>query len=102
MTKRTTMFLAHLIASPLMYAQTSGGSPPGKEWVQVASVLAMAIASGLAALAQGKAVVGAAEGIARNPGAATVIRFALLLGLVLIESLALYTLVVAFTVIFKK
>ena len=102
MTKRTTMFLAYLIASPLMYAQTSSGSIPGKEWVQVASVFAMAIASGLAALAQGKAVVGAAEGIARNPGAATVIRFALLLGLVLIESLALYTLVVVFTVIFKK
>ena len=38
----------------------------------------------------------------KGPGAATVIRFALLLGLVLIESLALYTLVVAFTVIFKK
>jgi F-type H+-transporting ATPase subunit c len=102
MTKRTTMLLAYLIASPLMNAQTSIGSTPGKEWVQVASVFAMAIASGLAALAQGKAVVGAAEGIARNPGAATVIRFALLLGLVLIESLALYTLVVAFTVIFKK
>ena len=62
MTERTTMILAYLIASPLMYAQTSSGSTPVKEWVQVASVLAMAIASGLAALAQGKAVVGAAEG----------------------------------------
>ncbi len=36
----------------------------------------------------------AAEGMARNPGAAAAIRFALLLGLVLIESLALYTLVI--------
>jgi len=53
-------------------------------------------------LAQGKAVVGAAEGLARNPGAAAAIRFALLLGLVLIESLALYTLVVAFTILYKK
>jgi F-type H+-transporting ATPase subunit c len=102
MTKRTMMLLASLIASPLMFAQTGASPTSSKEWVQVASVFAMAIASGLAALAQGKAVVGAAEGIARNPGAATVIRFALLLGLVLIESLALYTLVVAFTVIFKK
>jgi F-type H+-transporting ATPase subunit c len=32
--------------------------------------------------------------MARNPGAAGAIRFALLLGLVLIESLALYTLVI--------
>ena len=37
------------------------------------------------------AVAGAAEGMARNPGATAAIRFALILGLVLIESLALYT-----------
>jgi F-type H+-transporting ATPase subunit c len=39
-------------------------------------------------------VAGAAEGIARNPGATDAIRFALILGLALIESLALYTLVI--------
>ena len=50
----------------------------------------------LCALAQGKAVASAAEAIARNPGAAAVIRGTLLLGLVLIESLALYTLVIIF------
>jgi F-type H+-transporting ATPase subunit c len=54
----------------------------------------MAIASGLCGLAQGNAVKGAAEGMARNPGASASIRFALILGLVLIESLALYTLVI--------
>lgn len=103
MTKRMMMFLAPLIATQTLLAQTpTGGAANTKDWVLVASVFAMAIASGLAALAQGKAVVGAAEGLARNPGASTAIRFALLLGLVLIESLALYTLVVAFTVIFKK
>jgi F-type H+-transporting ATPase subunit c len=102
MTKRTMTLLVSLIASPMMFGQTVAASPPNTEWVLVASVFAMAIASGLAALAQGKAVVGAAEGLARNPGAAVAIRFALLLGLVLIESLTLYTLVVVFTVIFKK
>jgi F-type H+-transporting ATPase subunit c len=103
MTKRMMMLLACLLtASPMMFAQSPANSTANSYWVPVASVFAMAIASGLAALAQGKAVVGAAEGIARNPAAAAAIRFALLLGLVLIESLALYTLVVAFTVIFKK
>ena len=34
--------------------------------------------------------------MARNPGASAAIRFALLLGLVLIESLALYTLAIIF------
>jgi F-type H+-transporting ATPase subunit c len=103
MIKRVMMLLvSSLFASPMMFAQ-SAATPTAKSfWVPVASVFAMAIASGLAALAQGKAVVGAADGIARNPGAATTIRFALLLGLVLIESLALYTLVIAFTVIFQK
>lgn len=91
-----------LIAAPMMFGQTPAVSSPNRDWVLVASVFAMAIASGLAALAQGKAVVGAAEGLARNPSATVAIRFALLLGLVLIESLTLYTLVVVFTVIFKK
>jgi F-type H+-transporting ATPase subunit c len=59
---------------------------------------AMAIASGLCGLGQGKAVASSAEAIARNPGAGTVIRGALLLGLILIESLALYTLVIIFAV----
>jgi F-type H+-transporting ATPase subunit c len=58
----------------------------------------MAIASGLCGLAQAKAVAAAAEGMGRNPGASAAIRFALILGLVLIESLALYT----FAIIFVK
>ena len=45
---------------------------------------------------QGKAVASAAEAMARNPGAQAGIRFALILGLVLIESLALYTLVITY------
>jgi F-type H+-transporting ATPase subunit c len=56
----------------------------------------MAIASGLCALAQGRAVAGVAEGIARNPGAGALIRGFGLLGLIFIESLALYTLVAVF------
>ncbi len=64
------------------------------QWKAIASGFSMAFASGLCGLAQGKAVAGSAEAMARNPGAAAAIRFALLLGLVLIESLALYTLAI--------
>ena len=60
------------------------------------SSFSMAVASGLCALGQGKAVAGVAEGIARNPGAGAVIRGMGLLGLIFIESLALYTLVIIF------
>ncbi len=59
-------------------------------------VVGMGIASGLCALGQGKADASACEAMARNPGAQAGIRFALILGLVLIESLALYTLVITF------
>lgn len=76
-------------ATPIFAAD--GGST---NWVAISSGFSMAIASGLCGLAQAKAVAAAAEGMARNPGAAAAIRFALLLGLVLIESLALYTLVI--------
>ena len=80
-----------LLASPIFAAETGGTN-----WVAITSGFSMAIASGVCGLAQGKAVAAAAEGMARNPSAAGAIRFALLLGLVLIESLALYTLVVIF------
>jgi F-type H+-transporting ATPase subunit c len=81
-----------VFASPV-FAQT-GAPPAGTNWVAITSGFAMAIASGLCGLAQAKAVAASAEGMARNPGAAAAIRFALILGLALIESLALYTLVI--------
>ena len=67
-----------------------------RHWVAITSGFAMAIASGMCGLGQGKATAAAAEGMARNPAAAAAIRFALILGLALIESLALYTLVIIF------
>jgi F-type H+-transporting ATPase subunit c len=100
MTKKLIMLVAlFLLASTMMYAQTLGtpGNPTANgHWVPISAAFSMAIASGLCGLAQAKAVAAAAEGMARNPGAAAAIRFALLLGLVLIESLALYTLVIIF------
>lgn len=85
------------LASPI-FAQGPGGTAAagGVNWVAITSGFAMAIASGLCGLAQAKAAAAACEGMGRNPGAAASIRFALLLSLVLIESLALYTLVIIF------
>ena len=61
-----------------------------------ALVLSMAIASAICGLAQGKATAAAAEALARNPAARPGIQLALILGLALIESLALYTLLIIF------
>jgi len=80
-----------LIASPV-FAQGGGSS----DLKLPAAYIAMGIASGLCGLGQGKAVASAAEAMARNPAAQAGIRGALILGLVLIESLALYTLVITY------
>jgi F-type H+-transporting ATPase subunit c len=98
--KSKVIFLAialMFLAVP-MFAQGGAAAVNPAQWKVVSAPLAMAIASGLCALGQGKAVAGAAEGIARNPSAAAAIRFALILGLVLIESLALYTMAIIFSV----
>jgi F-type H+-transporting ATPase subunit c len=101
----TFLLLALVCLASPMFAQApaAGGMEPAQgtpaanyHWVALTAGFAMAIASGLCGLAQAKAVAASAEGMARNPGAAAAIRFALLLGLVLIESLALYTLVIIF------
>ena len=85
------MLALFVFASPAMAQDASVTN-----WVAIASGFSMAFASGICALAQGRAVAACAEGMARNPGAAGAIRFALILGLALIESLALYTLVIVF------
>jgi F-type H+-transporting ATPase subunit c len=86
--------LVVLLAASPVFAQEAGGA--SGQWRTITAGFAMAIASSMCALAQGKAISAACEGMARNPGAAPAIRFALLLGLVLIESLALYTLLIIF------
>lgn len=97
MKKLAMLFAIMFLMSVPLFAQTAEAGATHTNWQPVAAVLAMAFASGLCGLAQGKAVAGAAEAMARNPGASAAIRFALILGLVLIESLALYTLVITFT-----
>ena len=60
----------------------------------------MAIASAMAALAQSRAISAALEGIARQPNAAGRIQTAMIIGLALIESLAIYVLLIAMILLF--
>ena len=99
MTKKVFYALALMLAaSSVLCAQTTAGAAASdSKWaLYIAAGFSMAIASGLCGLAQGKAIAACAEAMARNPGAAGNIKFALILGLALIESLALYTLVIVF------
>ena len=87
-----------------VYAQEPAGMANTEiaKWSIITAGFALAFAAGLAALAQGKAVAAASEAIARNPGAAGDIRGSLLLGLVLIESLAIYVLLISLILFFIK
>jgi len=97
--KRKLMFAGATLmtlASPI-FAQPAGGATSGTtDWHLPFAYLAVGIASGLCGLGQGKAVASSCEAMARNPGAAAGIRFALILGLALIESLGLYALFVTY------
>ena len=100
----TTIALVALgLVSPLHAQETTaaaGGSVP--QWSIITAGFALAFAAGLAALAQGRAVSAAVESIARNPSAAGDVRGNLLLGLVLIESLAIYVLLISLILFFLK
>ncbi len=81
---------AMLLASP---AFAQGAAAPANQWVPLAAGLGMGIAAGFCGIGQGIAAGGAAEGLARNPGARPGIFLFLILGLAFIESLALFTFV---------
>jgi F-type H+-transporting ATPase subunit c len=82
------------------------GGPAAGSWVSpfaiLASGFAMAFAAGLCALGQGKAIASAVDAMARQPGAAARIQTAMIIGLALIESLAIYVLVVAMILLFVQ
>jgi F-type H+-transporting ATPase subunit c len=81
-----------VFAQPAQTAAPSTDLGGGLKYLGLA--LGMGIASGLCALGQGKATAGATEAMARNPGNTAAIRTALIIGLALIESLALYMFVI--------
>jgi len=89
----TLLVLGVLFMTPI-FAQTEGETGGTSAWYLVLPAFAMALASAVCGLGQSKAIVAACESVSRNPGAADSIRFFLILGLVLIESLALYTLLI--------
>lgn len=67
-----------------------------QKWIAVAAGFGMAIAAFGGALSQSRAATAALEGIARNPNAADKIFTPMLLALAFIESLVLFTLLIAF------
>src|SRR5258707_15834613 len=94
----TTLATMMLIA-PAAFAQgadAAGSSAGAKGLMAIAAAFGMGIAAFGCGLGQGRVASAACEGMARNPGAAGAVRTAMILGLVFIETLALFTLVITF------
>jgi F-type H+-transporting ATPase subunit c len=75
-------------------------------WIEVASVLGAALAVGLGAigpgLGEGFAVAAALDAIARQPEAAATLSRTLFVGLAMIETMAIYCLVIALLLLFAN
>lgn len=76
-------------------AQEHGDSSM-RGWIALAAGLAIGIPALGAALGQGRAVAAAMESIGRNPNSADRIQTPMIIGLALIEALAIYGLIIAF------
>ena len=100
-----TMVVAAGVLSPL-HAQEAAAAAAGRveiiRWSIITAGFALAIAASFGAISQAKGLSAAVEGIARNPSAAGEIRGNLILGLVLIESLVIYVLLISLILFFVK
>jgi len=94
-------FMVFGVVAPV-YAQEAANATEVAKWSIITAGFALAIAAAFGALGQSKGLSAAAEAIARNPSATNDVRFALILGLVLIESLVIYVLLVALILFFVK
>ncbi len=83
-------------------AAAPAGDSSLKGMAVLASALAMGIAAFGAAIGQGIGLSKACEGAARNPGAAGKIQVMLIIGLAMIESLAIYALLVALGILINQ
>jgi F-type H+-transporting ATPase subunit c len=94
------LFLA-LMSMPLL-AQEDAFNPQKASLFKLAMIVGGAIitlAAAAGAYCQAKAISSACEGISRNPAGSPTIRFILILGLVLIETLVIYALFIAIFIV---
>ena len=105
---RKSVFMSMLMvlgfASLALAAEPAGGAAAGLGGFFSYAVMAAGFGIGIAAfgtgIGQGLAVKSSVEGIARNPEASGKITVTMLIGLAMIESLAIYALVVALIILY--
>ncbi len=101
----TFLFVALVTVVPA-YAQAApapldaAGHAELIKWSIITAGFALAIAAAFGAISQSRGLAASAEAIARNPSASGDIRGAMILGLVLIESLVIYVLLISLILFF--
>ena len=101
----TSMFMLLLFGAVVpLYAQEAGAAANSElvKWSIITGGFPLAIAAAFGALGQARGLSAATEWIARNPSAVGEIRGVLILGLVLIESLVIYVLLISLILFFIK
>ncbi len=86
-----------LLTTTGMALAADGGEGGGRGLVALGAGLGLGIAAAGAGLGQGRAVAAAMESIGRNPNAADRIQTPMIIGIAFMEALAIYALVIAFT-----
>jgi len=75
-------------------------------WIHLASIIGAALAIAIGAIApaigQGRAIAAAMDAIARQPDAANTVSRTLFVGLAMIETMAIYCLVIALLLLFAN
>lgn len=97
-------FVAALCTAGMAFAEEAHGATvtgDGRGWAIFGLMVGMGLATFGGALGQGKAAAAALEGIARNPEAGSKVQTPMIIGLALIESLVLYSLLIAILLLGK-
>ena len=97
-------FLLVIASAPLLAQDTTLTETKAKLylWSLIISGAIITLAASAGAFCQAKAISSACEGISRNPGSGPHIRFLLIFGLVLIETLVIYALLISIFIIMVK
>jgi len=96
-----TLFFIALAGAPLLAQDAAAGAAKASLFklslIVGGAVITLAVIAG--AFCQAKAISSACEGISRNPNGAPHIRFLLIFGLVLIETLVIYALLITIIIL---
>ena len=96
-----TTFLVTLAVASTAFAQDVDAAEWGaRGWSAIAAGLGLGLAALGGALGQGRAAAAALDGIARNPNASDKLFQPMIIGLALIESLVIYSLIIALIIVF--